>query len=102
MQKEFDAIILKCVQDGLSVLGEDGKGVVLWLWHTKRGLSTEKIPSNVGEFSKLLLDTFGAGAAIIESQIVKEIELSFNLPDHMTSDLPAIVQFAREQFSQDK
>ena len=85
--------------DGLSILGEDGRSVVLWLCETKFSLSKGQIPSRVKDFSKLIQDTFGAGAAIIESQIVKEIERAFNLQGDIASDLPAIVQLARQKFS---
>ncbi len=95
-------IVLQCIQDGLSVLGEDGKAVVLWLWETKRGLSAQKIPSHVGEFSKLLQDTFGAGARILENHITLEIARTFNLPSDMVSDLIGSVETAREKFNEER
>ena len=102
LEKQFEEIILQCINDGLSILGEDGRSVVLWLCETKLSLPRKQIPSRIKDFSKLIQDTFGAGAAIIESHIVKEIEMSFNLQGDIASDLPAVVQLARQKFSPEK
>ena len=102
LEKQFDELILQCINDGLSILGEDGRSVVLWLCETKLSLPKKQIPLRIKDFSKLVEDTFGAGASIVEGHIVREIERSFNLPDDMASDLSAAVQLAREKFSPDK
>ncbi len=100
--KRFDEFILKCVDDGLSILGDDGRSVVLWLCESKIRLTKKQIPLRIKDFSRLVEDTFGAGASIIEGHIVKEIERTFNLSNGVGSDLPAVVQLARGKFSADK
>ena len=102
MDKRFDELILQCVTDALSILGEDGRSVVLWLCETKINLPKKQIPSRINDFSRLVEDTFGAGAPIIEGHIAREIERAFSLPNGMGSDLPAVVKLAREKFSSDK
>ncbi len=64
LEKQFDELILRCVDDGLSILGEDGSSVVLWLCETKVRLPKKQIPSRINDFSRLVEDTFGAGASI--------------------------------------
>ena len=98
MDKPFDDLILRCVEDGLSYLVEDGVSVVLWLAETKLAFTKKQIPSHAKELSELLANIFGPGARILESQIVKEIRQYFALPDGIIPDLPTAVQVAREKY----
>ncbi len=101
MEKRFDEIIVQCVGDGLEMLGSDGKSVVLWLWQTKSGHPNSEIASHIMEFSKLLNETFGMGAVIIESHIAEEIMRVFSLnPDF--SDLNSAVQMAKQKFDSER
>ena len=102
LEKQFDELILRCVDDALSILGEDGRRVVLWLCETKINLSKKQIPLRIKDFSRLVEDTFGAGASIIEGHIVQEIERTFNLPNGNGSDLSRAIQLAKEKFSSDR
>ena len=102
MEKLFDELILRCVEEGLSCLGEDGKSVVLWLWETKLAMGKKHIPTHAKEFSALLSITFGPGAEILESRIVKEIRQPFDLSGGIIPDLPTAVQIVKEKFRSDK
>ena len=97
MAEDFDQLVLKCIDDGLLVLGEDGKSVVLWWWETKRNMRRKDIPSHVDEFIKLLEEVFGSGAKIIESHITKEVQRAFHLSDGTILDLPRAVKMARKE-----
>jgi hypothetical protein len=99
MPKDFDELLLACIDDALTILGEDGKGVVLWLWESKSGLGKQKIPSHIEIFSSIIEDTFGQGAVIIESQIISEIKRSFGLHDSDITVLNDAVCMAKEKFT---
>ena len=101
MEKQFEEIVLQSVDGALDILGSDGKSVVFWLWKSKRNMLKEQIPSHIGEFSKLLNETFGAGTRIIEKHIVGEIERSFDLHDGIAS-MSTAVQMAKEKFAPDE
>ena len=101
MEKQFNDIVFQSVDEALGILGSDGKSVILWLWESKRNMSRELIPSHIGEFSKLLNETFGTGTRIIEKHIVGEIERSFGLSDGI-ANMSDAVQIAKQKFAPDE
>ncbi|MGI0080793.1 MAG: hypothetical protein ACRECH_14370 [Nitrososphaerales archaeon] len=88
---------MQCVDDGLLILGEDGKKVVLWWWETKRNLRRKDLPSHIEEFVSLLEEIFGSGAKIIESHIAKEVQRVFHLSEDSMLDLPRAIKMARKE-----
>ncbi len=96
-EKPFDEIIVQCVEDGLEILGSDGKSVVIWLWETRQKLPKKEICSHSVEFSTLLKEIFGTGAIIIESHLVKEIQRIFGLNLDI-ADLSDAINIAKQNF----
>lgn len=97
MRKDFDKIIQSHIEEGLGLLGEDVKKVILWFWESKSGKSAEMIPSHIEQFSKILRDFFDAGAAILEKRIAVSINRSFGFIDE-PAGLVHAVRMAKERF----
>lgn len=95
MEEEFDNVVLQCIEDGLLMLGEDGKNVVFWWWETKRNMRKKDIPTHIGEFVGLLEDVFGAGANVVENNLAREIQRAFHLSEGNSSGLIDAVEVAR-------
>ncbi len=83
---EAYSTVLAGVERALGKLGESGKNATLWhlSWE---GVRKEEIPSRPHRFMKLLTEMFGPGAAVIESEIVRNIKNAENLS-------PAALTFA--------
>lgn len=99
MEDDPDRLILQCIENGLLILGDDGKSVVLWWWKTKRNMRKREIPSRIDEFVGLLEEVFGSGAKIIERSITKEVQRAFHLSDANATELTRAVKTARKRSS---
>ncbi|HKW04430.1 MAG TPA: hypothetical protein VJN71_03935 [Nitrososphaerales archaeon] len=95
MEENFDNEVLQCIEDGLLMLGEDGKNVVFWWWETKRNMRKSDIPNHVDEFVGLLEEVFGAGANVVENNLAREIQRAFNLSEGNSSGLIDAVAAAK-------
>lgn len=93
--EEFERIVLQSIEDGLSILGGDGKSIIIWWWETKRNMRKKDIPSHIEEFVGLLEEIFGTGAKIIENNLSKEVKRAFHLDYENISSLSEIVNLAK-------
>ncbi len=72
--------IIKCVDDGLQVLGESVKHVIYFYLERNFQLKKTEIPENPETFCKAINSLFGEdGAKLIEESIRQKMELRFNL-----------------------
>lgn len=96
MEDDPDRLVLQCIEDGLLILGDEGKSVVLWWLETKCHIRKKEIPSRIDEFVGLLEELFGSGAKIIERSITKEVQRAFHLSDADATELTPAVKTARK------
>jgi hypothetical protein len=68
---KFEEILMEAIDEGLSLLGESSKKALYF--HLKKAFKIDKqdIPYRIEEFTDAIEELFGAGAKIIEIQIMK-------------------------------
>jgi|GEM_PF-1125395 len=71
--EEFNSFLLEAVDDGLSSLGSIAKQAVYIHLKKKLDISREDIPSRIDEFAATIEEIFGAGALLIEIEIMKSL-----------------------------
>jgi hypothetical protein len=78
-ESETDLKILRCIEDGLNLLGDGGKKAANY-YLEKNGIKREEILAKPETFRKGLEGILGEkGAKIIESWIAEKLSLSFDL-----------------------
>jgi len=75
----FDSAVLESVDEGLLVLGETVRYVILYCIQTTYQIKREEIPSKLQMFREALQSNFGAGADAIEKHIAKTLYGKLNL-----------------------
>jgi hypothetical protein len=69
----FDQVFLECVDDGLSVLGNEPRKAVYQYLSTIHSLEREQIPDKVDEFASGMRKALGSSSRVIERLILKKL-----------------------------
>jgi hypothetical protein len=69
--KKFEEILLEAIDEGLSLLGESSKQTIYFHLEKTFKMNRHDIPYRIEEFTDAIEKLFGAGAKIIEIQIMK-------------------------------
>ncbi len=80
-------MLLDCVDDGLSVLGNEPKEAVYQYLATIHSLDREQIPDKVDEFSTGLRKALGGASRVIERLILKKLFQRVGSTFRETADL---------------
>ncbi|OLD11128.1 MAG: hypothetical protein AUI93_05450 [Crenarchaeota archaeon 13_1_40CM_3_52_10] len=83
----FNQVLLDCVDDGLSVLGNEPKEAVYQYLATIHSLDREQIPDKVDEFSTGLRKALGGASRVIERLILKKLFQRVGSTFRETADL---------------
>lgn len=83
----FKQVLLDCVDDGLSVLGNEPKEAVYQYLATIHSLDREQIPDKVDEFSNGLRKALGGASRVIERLILKKLFQRVGSTFRETADL---------------
>jgi hypothetical protein len=67
----FENALLESIDEGLSLLGESPKQAVYYHLEKNFNMRRQDIPRKIDEFTEAIEKIFGAGAKIIEIQIMK-------------------------------
>lgn len=74
MSKEsFDDLLLECIDEGLSVLGNEPKLAVYQYLSSIHSLDREQIPEKIDEFSAGMRKALGSASKVIERLILKKL-----------------------------
>jgi hypothetical protein len=80
--------LLRCIDRVLEDLGGRFKHVIYFHLNEEFGIRREDIPEQLDEFSRALINLFGAGGRILLAKIAVEVELEAELnPDPVKSEL---------------
>lgn len=85
--QSFSQAFLDCVDEGLSVLGNEPKQAVYQYLATIHSLEREEIPDKVDEFSAGLRKALGSASKVIERLILKKLFQKIGATFRETSDL---------------
>jgi hypothetical protein len=80
-------VLLDCVDEGLSVLGNEPKQAVYQYLATIHSLDREQIPEKVEEFSTGLRKALGSASRVIERLILKKLFQRIGSTFRETADL---------------
>ena len=69
----FEELLLKAIDEGLSVIGESAKKVVYTYLEKTFKMNRLDIPHRIEEFTRAIESIFGNGAKILEIQIMKSL-----------------------------
>lgn len=83
----FSQVFLDCVDEGLSVLGNEPKQAVYQYLYAILSLDREQIPDKVDEFSSGLRKALGGASRVIERLILKKLFQRIGSPFRETADL---------------
>jgi hypothetical protein len=84
IRKNLDPQILRAIDCGLQILGEESVKRAFYYHVEKRSkMKRQEIPCNLDAFHKILIDLFGDGALILERRIARclfdELNLEFEV-----------------------
>ena len=71
--QSFSQVLLDCVDEGLSVLGNEPRQAVYQYLATIHSLDREQIPDKVDEFAAGLKKALGSASRVIERLILKKL-----------------------------
>jgi len=71
--QSFSQVLLECVDEGLSVLGNEPRLAVYQYLATIHSLDREQIPDRVDEFATGLRKALGSASRVIERLILKKL-----------------------------
>ena len=71
--QSFSELLLECIDEGLSVLGNEPKQAVYQYFSSIHGLDREQIPEKVDEFSAGMRKALGSASKVIERLILKKL-----------------------------
>jgi predicted CopG family antitoxin len=69
----FSEVLLDCVDEGLSVLGNEPRQAIYQYLSTIHSLDREQIPDKVDEFAAGLKKALGSASRVIERLILKKL-----------------------------
>jgi len=73
---QFDELFLEALDHTVSILGKGVKQAFFSFLNRKYNLSKEEIPDRIGDFTDGLEQIFGAGASLLELEIIKTLRQS--------------------------
>jgi hypothetical protein len=85
--QSFNQILLDCVDEGLSVLGNEPRQAVYQYLATIQSLDREQVPDKVDEFSAGLKKALGGASRVIERLILKKLFQKVGFTFRETADL---------------
>ena len=85
--QSFSQVLLDCVDEGLSVLGNEPRQAVYQYLATIHSLDREQIPDKVDEFATGLKKALGSASRVIERLILKKLFQRIGSTFRETSDL---------------
>lgn len=85
--QSFSEILLECIDEGLSVLGNEPKQALYQYLYSIHSLDREQIPEKVGEFSAGLRKALGSASKVIERLILRKLFQRIGHAFRETSDL---------------
>jgi len=96
-QENFDKILLSAVDEGLCLLGDSPKQVLLSNLEHPFQIEEKDIPSNLNEFREALESIFGSGAIFLENAILKHLHdaLGLAFEENMNKDFLESVSLAK-------
>lgn len=71
--QSFSELLLECIDEGLSVLGNEPKQAVYHYLSSIHGLDREQIPEKVDGFSAGMRKALGSASKVIERLILKKL-----------------------------
>ena len=71
IKRDFDALLLEAVDEGLSTIGESSKHAIYFHLENHFGVKREEIPCRIEAFAHSMEQIFGLGANFLEILIMK-------------------------------
>ena len=98
--QSFNELLLDCIAEGLSVLGNEPKQAVYQYLSSIHALDREQIPEKVDEFSAGMRKALGSASKVIERLILKKLFQKLGSNFRETSNLEFIdyVMDAKRRF----
>ncbi len=98
--QSFSQVLLDCVDEGLSVLGNEPRQAVYQYLATIHSLDREEIPDKIDEFATGLKKALGGASRVIERLILKKLFQKIGSTFRETADLEFTdyVQDAKRRF----
>jgi hypothetical protein len=85
--QSFNEVLLDCVDEALSVLGNEPRQAVYQYLSTIHSLDREQIPDKVDQFAAGLKKALGGASRVIERLILKKLFQRIGSPFRETADL---------------
>ena len=82
----FSEVLLDCIDEGLSILGNEPKQAVYQYLSSLHSLDREQIPDRVSEFSGGMRKALGSASKVIERLILKKLFQRIGSTFRETSD----------------
>lgn len=76
--ERFHGQIMRCVEDGMDVLGDSGRRAIIYHIEARFGLKEEQIPNQPKRFVLALENIFGKQAGTIIGAILDQMRLNAN------------------------
>ena len=98
--QSFGQVLLECVDEGLSVLGDEPRQAVYQYLSTIHSLDREQIPDKIDEFATGLRKALGSASKVIERLILKKLFQKMGSTFRETSELEFAdyIQDAKRRF----
>ncbi|HEV2118753.1 MAG TPA: hypothetical protein VGS11_01400 [Candidatus Bathyarchaeia archaeon] len=98
--QSFGQLLLECVDEGLSVLGNEPRLAVYQYLSTIQSLDREQIPDRVEEFAAGLKKALGGASRVIERLILKKLfqQIGSTFRETADSEFVDYVQDAKRRF----
>jgi hypothetical protein len=98
--QSFNELLLDCIDEGLSILGNEPKLAVYQYLSSIHALDREEIPEKVDEFSAGMRKALGSASKVIERLILKKLfqKLGTNFRETANLEFIDYVMDARRRF----
>jgi predicted CopG family antitoxin len=98
--QSFNELLLDCIDEGLSVLGNEPKQAIYQYLSSIHALDREQIPEKVDEFSAGMRKALGSASKVIERLILKKLfqKLGSNFREASNLEFTDYVMEARRRF----
>ncbi len=96
----FDLLLLKAIDESLSVMGEEPKKALYQYLLSMHSLKTEDIPARIGQFTLSMRRALGAASRVIEKLILKRLyeKIGTSYQEVQRFDFADYVEDARQKF----
>jgi len=97
----FDSLLLKAIDESLSVMGEEPKKALYQYLLSIHSLKTEDIPAKIGQFTLGMRRALGAASRVIEKLILKRLyeKIGASYQEILGFDFADYVEDVRQKFS---